>query len=84
MSQQTNFPRHMFSDCAVCGERFFVETGYGELGVCCECTRALAHEYVMAHSGEPDDRFAPPEVIEEWHACNSSKGTKIETQGVAP
>lgn len=59
--------------CKVCGAYGFAEFRYEQIGVCGECVRSLAHEYLMKHTGEPDHRFALEGFYERYHQQRRSK-----------
>lgn len=50
-------------ECRLCGEVFYVEFKYQELGVCSTCVCHLAHEWHMQHVGGPSDAFSSREQI---------------------
>lgn len=54
--------------CKMCGAAFYAEFEYQKRGSCGPCVMLLAHEYSMAHSGEPAEFFSTPEQIAEFAA----------------
>jgi len=64
--------------CIFCKASFVIETDYHDMGVCGDCTKLLAHHYVMAHSGAPDDRFSTEYQIEQYRQITSKSTRKFK------
>lgn len=62
--------------CKVCGAAGFAEFEYEQMGVCSTCVRALAHAWIMKHTGEPSPIFSPPSVLAEFAAKRALKRLK--------
>lgn len=64
--------------CKLCLSTFEPTTGYHSLGICFGCAKSITHEFIMAHTGEPDPRFAPTSVIEEYERNRTARSKKAK------
>lgn len=63
-------------ECRLCGEVFYSEFKYQELGVCSTCVCHLAHEWHMQHTGGPSDTFSTREQVAEYYERSQRGGFK--------
>src|SRR5690606_26072387 len=71
-------------ECRLCGEVFYVEFKYQELGVCSACVCHLAHEWHMQHVGGPSDTFSSREDIEAYYEQRKNEPRKLYQKAEIP
>lgn len=61
--------------CRLCGTTIEAQMSYHDRA-CFVCAKAITHEFIFAHTGQPDPRFAPAEVLADYEARGTGRNPK--------